>query len=253
MKFKATFTPSRSLEELKDQLPTRLRNLQRAIGQDLAAQTADVVKAKIPSGKWWQKLYRDAITYREHADGNEWAVAGLAKTMIGDVDAETSEIRFAGLTPDGAALRPYNPWVLDQIPVIAGGYKDSVVVRSAGESVVTGHRSRLVRIVPIAIQTLEDSGFSIEDGGKLQLNGATYVDIAFLAWAMEVGADGHERIPHWGPAANKLRTNAEKWARSAPTVRKADAALLGEEIPAVNLMSASEAEELRRIRDATWA
>lgn len=242
------------LKALAKALPKRVQNVQRAIGHSIAEHISKTVQSKIPTRGGWYSIYRNAITYRGTADATEWSVAGLAEIELSDPPATTTLVAFAGLDALGAALKPFNPWVIDLIPPVVGGYRDAVLARIANESSVDAERDRLAPLLPNVVDLLTSAGGRIgNDADPVIISGRTYADIAFMARRLEVGISGFPRVPHWGPAAGKAASNMEAWMGSPKITGDVTKAFSGVEIPAVNVMSKAEATNLAQLREATWA
>ncbi len=210
MKFGAEVKLSMPLSKLQDEVPGRIENVRRIVGREIAEKITHEVTRRIPSSGGWYKIYRDALAYKETSEGDQWAIAGFTKIELSDPPADTTLVDFAGIEPDGRALAGYNPWPIDMIPVVVGGYKDGANIYPAGEGAVTSNRERVRAILDVARQALiDDAQASLaDDSGQLEIQGDKVVDLAFLASRMEVGYGGFPRHPHWGPAVSKTRSNA---------------------------------------------
>lgn len=252
MSFRFDVTFSEDPRKLSAALGRRLKNVQTVIGRTLAERTSEAVKSKIPTGSNWLTIYKNSITYRESEDGDSWAVAGLATFDITTVPAKTTLIGFQGSDEYGSILKPYNPWPIDAVPAIAGGYKDTVVARQVSEQAVTAARSRIDNLISVIKAALVDRGAQILDGQPAVIAGKTYADLAYLAERLELGLDGAVKKPHWGPAAAKLTASAEAWIKDKQALDLIGLALSGGQLPSALTMSAAEAEQLAKIREATW-
>jgi len=251
MKLRTSKTSATPLSQIKADLGRRLHNVQRVIGRELASKIESEVRQRIPSGGWLS-IYRSSLTYRERDDGMEWAIAGMAEIELSDSPANQTLIGFAGTDPFGAVLKPYNPWPIDLIPPIADGYRDNVVARMASPSNVENERNRIAVLLPAIHSGLSDAGATVQPDGNVEINGKKYADLAFMATKLELGYIGFPRIPHWGPAAAKTKTNAKAWASTSEVAGNVDGALLGGKLPSVATMSKVEAEMLAQLREATW-
>ncbi|MDX1486860.1 MAG: hypothetical protein R3268_01570 [Acidiferrobacterales bacterium] len=253
MTFHAQFKSDFPLDKISKDLDRRFHNAKRAIGRKLAQEVTKEVLKRVPPGAGWLDIYRKAITYRESEDGMQWAVFGMSEIKLQDPPAETSLLAFQGNDEFTAILSPYNPWPVDLIPPIAGGYKGNAVVRNVAASEVEAARDRLNPLRGVIEKALSDAGATVMPPEFLvEILGKVYADIAYMAKRMELGYDGFPRIPHWGPAASKLNTMAERWAGQSESTEEVHSAFRGANLPSVSTMSQAEARSLARIRDASW-
>jgi len=238
------------VKRLVDDVPRRVNNVGRAVGRAVADNVADEVKQRLV-GAGWISIYRKGIFYKELPTGDEWAVAGFSKVELSDPPADTTLFWFAGKGL-GSVLSFYNPWTLDAIPAVKGGYNDTVVARMMSESAVTSRRTELAPILPAVRTALADAGAQIEPDGQVIIDGEVYADLAFMARRLELGFEGYPRVPHWGPAASAAHANVGRWVSDSRVLSLVEDALVGEEPGKVVEMSKAERDELARLREATW-
>lgn len=253
MKIRVYTTSTMSIRALEQALPERIAAARRVIGRAVAERLAQEVKDRIPARGGWYKIYRDALTFRESAVGNEWAVLGLSPVDLRTPPVNETLIAFGGTSPEGSILKPYNPWTIDMVPPIVGGYRDAVLVRAASESSVLQQRDRLAPLLPTVVDALDTAGFRVlDDSNLLTIGGQVMADIAYLAARLEVGYPGFPRVPHWGPVVAKARSSVESWVTATDVVSRVDQALAGAAVPVVNEMGPTEADVFRELREATW-
>jgi len=248
---KVNVSVTSNMEQVFADLPRRMANMGRVIGRELAARTAHEVKKRIPGGGWLS-IYRDAIDFFESTEGREWAVAGMAPIELKNPPAEKTLIGFEGKEALGKIMEAYNPWPVDLLPAIQGGFEGPVVARAASPADVEDERKRIALLMPTIRAALIDAGAKIFDKGTPHISGRVYADIAFLARKLELGYEGFPHIPHWTPASSKLRTNYENWTADPAVISKVAKALSGADLANVTTMSAEEAATLRKLRKATW-
>lgn len=238
------------LNRLIDDIPNRIDNARRAIGQEIADKIENEVSRRIPTNSVWMRIYKNAITYKETLNSFRWAVAGYADVPYGHLPAAETLIIFSGISQLGQILKPYNPWTVDTIPPVIGGYREAIVARPATESSVNNERNRLLIVLSIVNDALINAGASIDaQGSSPEINGKVYADLIFMAEKLETGGAGFSRVPHWSTAANKVETSMETWIKSRQIVDNVNDALLGASFAPTNIMSEAEADFLERIRD----
>lgn len=239
------------LKRLADDIPRRINNVGRVVGRAVAERTAAEVRGRLVGGGWIA-IYRNGIFYKELPDGTEWAVAGFSEVELSDPPADTSLFWFVGAGL-GNPLSFYNPWTLDLIPAIRGGYDDTVVVRMVAPAAVESRRAELAPIVPNVVQALQDAGAQILPDGEVVIDGHVYADLAFMARRLELGYEGYPRIPHWGPAASAANSNVSSWVSEGSVITAVEDVLVnGKEPGKVVEMSESERDALAKLREATW-
>jgi hypothetical protein len=207
-----SFRAKISAEELRAQIESRLDRAARVAGRAASDNVAKEVKRRIPDSGGWYTIYRNAIDYKEDPTSPRWSVGGLSEIKYSAIPVDESLVEFEGKDAFGSILAAYNPWPLDIIPPIKEGYSDNIVTRMAGEGGVESERDRLLPLLPLIKEALEEAGATLgDDSTFLVISGRIYADIAFLARRLELGYSGFPHIPHWSIAIAKLRSDMGKW------------------------------------------
>lgn len=254
MTFRIQLNSSSPLNKIQKELEGGFEEVSRVIARKLVHKTAEEVKKRIPTGGGWLDIYKRAIAYRESQDGNDFAVAGLSEINLREPPADTSLLAFQGNDDFSAILEPYNPWPIDMIPPIAGGYQGNAVVRNVAPAEVGAARERIRPLIGTIQSALTDAGASVlPDEFLVEINGKVYADIIYMAERMERGYLGYPRIAHWGPAASKLKSSAARWASQSDVKSDALSAMRGKVADSATTMSNAEAAKLKQIRDSTWS
>ena len=261
MKIKITKTSGPDLQALLKDIPRRVKNVATEVGRAVSEQTATEVKRRLGGHGGWVRIYYNSIIFREGMDGDNWAVAGINEThpKLFEDSAETTLLNF-----DSASARDVNslvsivannnPWPIDVIPVIEGGYPGTATVRMYDQGTVETIREARLRNLPGVIEALKAAGGRVDESGdNILMIDRLYADLAYMAKRLELGFHGYPRIPHWGPAASKLAAQGEKWASTPSVLRLLERAVKGKEPGKVATMSPAQASELVRIREASWS
>lgn len=189
------------------ELERRLRIAGSVAAANAAVHITDIVRSQIPSGGWYD-IYKKAITYFASADGMKYAVSGHWETQFSTFPADTTLVTFTGTSDIASVLVQFNPWVIDQLPAISGGYRVAATAKPQSVSDVEARRKVLVGVATPIRDKLKAAGATIVDGFPV-VNGRVYADIAFMARALEHGLAGLKRIPHWLVAYN-IATRSRK-------------------------------------------
>lgn len=228
MKFKLT-AKVRGPKSFKREVHRRARAAATVAGRAIAGGIqADVVK-RIPRGGVWLDLYRKAIQYLEGREQDEWAVAGLSRTELTTVPAESTQIKIKGNTPVAKILAQQNPWTVDTLPAIFGGIPAEAEVRPATAGEMASHRARLAGVLDDVVGKLRAAGAQVILGGLPTVAGAVLIDLVFLQMRLEHGLGGFPRVPHWLPAARQAANKSAKWVGAEG--REIEAALEGKPVP----------------------
>jgi hypothetical protein len=249
-----TKTSGPNINKMLEDLPRRIKNVGREVGRAFSEQIAAEVKRRLGGRKGWVKIYRDAIIYKESPSGDSWAVAGLddQHPNLFEFPAETSLLYFAG-NGRGNIPAGNNPWPIDVIPPLKEGYDDTARVEMHDPGTVENYRQARMLNLPGVIDALNEVGSVDTSGDTLVMIDKVYADIAWLARRLELGFQGYPRVPHWGPAASAASSQGDKWVSTSLVHIAVDNALQGAESAEVPQMSKAEADELARIREATWS
>jgi hypothetical protein len=198
----------RNAKKFAKESPARIGRARAEVGRALSKRIAEEVKKLIPNRPGWFEIYRNAIEYVENSDATEWAVAGLSRTKLTKVPAESTQVKFGGTTPIAKVMRRHNPWTVDTIPGIAGGYSMEAEVRPASKTEIESHRARLRAVLPDVKRELTDAGAVVLEGEFPTIAGEVFVDLVFLAKRLELGLGGFRRIPHWLKVARAAQNKA---------------------------------------------
>mgnify|MGYP001397520420 CR=1 FL=1 len=188
--------------------------LNMAVGRaaEIVATTiGQVVHDKIPRSDGWYGIYKEAIRAFSTKDGLTWAVSGEWPVRYSTPPADTTLVIFEGATPVAKVLMEHNPWPIDLIPQVSGGYRMRATARAYPESQVDFRRAVLLLKKDFIHKELERAGASIQANEFPTVNGRIYADIAWMADALEHGLAGFPRTPHWASAYQEARKHAGAW------------------------------------------
>jgi hypothetical protein len=214
------------IKKIIDELPKRIEAVGAHLGRTIALRALAEVQKRLPGGSGWPTVYRNAISAFESADAKEFVVAGYANVAEPAEPSEISLLDFAAVDPAldpvasaiAAVMIPYNPWVIDAIPPIEGGYIGDAVVRQTSATAVEAERSRLHGLLPVVGAALKASGAKLlTSGSKVYITGKFYTDTVWLAKRLEIGAGGFPKKPHWKPAGNITSKSGESWGNGQGT------------------------------------
>jgi len=253
MKFKLKKLPGPSLERLIADIPSRIENLSRVIGQGLAERAVKTVNSKLLDPTPWIKVYSRSITFRETADGLNFAVVGLSESPLSKVDASTTLVKFTNTEdqddPGISELVVHSPWAVDQIPPFV--FNGTAVSANANPDEVMMARERNNKIKDQVTTILKNLNLPKSASGFPIFKNGEYSDIKFMARAMELGITGHKKTVHWSVAANKI---GDYLGRLPSSIKQnGQKALNGVKFSPIVVMSDEEAEKFSKIRSSTWA
>lgn len=216
MRFKVKVDGGRAARRV---LRQRLFDAERIVARGVSQEVAAHVRQKIPSGGWYN-IYRNAITYFSVDDGRLWAVSGLWPTEFSTFPAETTLVIFEveeGLPDDspirkiGNVMKGREPWPIDQIPAISGGYRLTATGRPASEKDVETRREALLKERAQIIDDLVEAGAQVLPNMFPVISGTVYADVAYMAQALEHGLAGLKRVPHWASAFLAAKNKMGAW------------------------------------------
>jgi len=204
-KFKVTVKGDRAAQQA---LNARLVSAASLAADTVAERVKDLVREKIPEGGWYD-IYREAITYFVTPWGLKWAVSGLWPSKFSTFPADTTLLTFTGTGDVADAIVQYNPWPIDQVPAVTGGYRLNVVARPAAPADVDERRRSIASVIENVKAALTRAGATVKPGEFPEINGIVYADIAFMAKALEHGLAGLKRVPHWAAVFRMATTSKE--------------------------------------------
>lgn len=259
-KFKFTMNKkslNQAMKKFKKDKEDQIRQAALHIGREIAMQASKSLIKRIAGSKGaWLKIYKDSIKYIEVEGELEWMVAGISDVELSQLPAEETVVEFnAGSNdPISSMMAKYNPWTIDAIPAISGGYIDDIVAKPASETEVSVIRSKLQGQMATILDDLEELNATVEKYGLTKFNGRIIADIDFMAKRLEYGLGGFERKPHWRPMLADVKSNHEKWLKSYYIQNKIKDAFdqnkLKDELPAFRKrfmeMSKTEAESIKK-------
>ncbi len=230
MKFKLNGKSSIPLDRLRGDLSRRIQNFGKAIAQGAARAGSETLVRRIgESGTGpWRKLYKGAIQYRETDEGVKFVINGETDATLTTHSAETTLVTFVGDGDSIAILAEYGKFVVDLIPPYLFSGISYRVEEGVDESTVANRRAELAG-TPIRELTTKLDSVLTRSGDFAAFDNGQIFDIKFLAKAMEIGLPGHKQHKHWAIAAESVRSSLAK--PSSDTVRAADAALAGADVP----------------------
>lgn len=211
MKGKLKITEKGLKKRFAAETKRRVADASQEIASHLADRTAAAVREKIPDGGWFT-IYKLAIQYFEDPSHAKWLVQGKFPTALSNLPADSTQIEIYGDTEIASIMKGHNPWTIDMIPSIVGGYRANAKARQASSSEVKAHRKRLTEVLPDVVDALKAAGAVIEQREFPTIAGRVYADIAFMGKRLEHGLGGLPRKPHWLPAWRELQGQAGRWA-----------------------------------------
>lgn len=209
---KVTITPD--LKRWLKGNPERMTNIRRVVGRTVAARISEEVLKRIPKESGWYEIYRKAILWQESRKGDKWAVAGETDIELTQIPAEESLVEIRGGDLIAQVLAQYNPWSVDTIPAVDGGFSADLLVRTASSGEIEVRREALREQREEVIRKIQLAGGSVTLNELPVINGRVQADIAFLAKRLEYGLGGFPRTPHWNPVARLAVREAESWVGS---------------------------------------
>lgn len=228
----------------------RARAAATAAGRAIAKGIQEDVQERIPKGEKWLDLYRDAIKFLENDKKDEWAIAGLSRTKLTTVPAESTQIKIGGSNPIAIEMAKHNPWTVDTLPPISGGIPAEAEVRPASPAEMDGHRRRLREVYADLVSKITKLGATVTDGVKPSINGKVFIDLVFLQMRLEHGLGGFPRVPHWLKTARAAKNQAPRWVAAAG--REIREALAGGRLDEVDKLTEDLRKRLEKRRDESW-
>jgi len=249
-KFIKVTTTGKLPKNLQRDVMKRVRAAGTVAGRAIAQGIQEDVRKRIPRGEKWLDLYRDAIQYLEIDSKDEWAIAGLSRTTLTTVPAESTQIKIGGSSPIAAELAKHNPWTVDMLPPVSGGIPAEAEVRPASVTEMDGHRRRLREVYADVVNKITQLGATVTDGVKPSINGKVFIDLVFLQMRLEHGLGGFPRVPHWLKTARSAKNQAPAWVANAG--REIREALAGGRLDEVDKLADSLRKRLEKRRDESW-
>lgn len=197
-------------------LQARLRQAASLVADTIAEKVAEKVRQKIPEGGWYD-IYREAIQYFVSSDGLKHAISGRWEAKFESFPAETTLLTITGDDEVAAAIIQHNPWPIDILPAISGGYRFNVVAKPASAATVEDRRLSILPSIGSVKTALKTAGATPIDGLPT-INSIVYADIAFMARALEHGLAGLKRVPHWVSVYREATVSRESmgsWTKEA--------------------------------------
>lgn len=202
-----------------------MRNVRTVVGRTVAHEILDDVRRRVANGTGWLKIYRDALQFWESTDGTNWMVLGYLEVPLNEFPAETSLATIGAGDEASLAMAAFNPWPIDMIPPVSGGYNASLTVRQASAREVENERNRIHSLYRTITGLIEDK--LLTGDALLKINGKVEADISFLGKRLELGLGGLPRVPHWLPARLAVERKMRQISTARDTVKAVDDALRG--------------------------
>jgi hypothetical protein len=217
----------KALKELKVSVPEVGKAASNAALKELVERMAERVRDMIPDKGGWYDIYRKGVVTIKHGPDDYELAVDTTEMSFGDIEADSTLIWIGGGGDEIAAiLSTENPWTLDTIPAIPGGFQADLTVRPASESEIDFYRSRHLANRPTLESAIGALGKQIYplDAQLPVVNGRTMADVQFLATRLEFGLGGFPRTPIW----SKMQAEQEKILRSKQIQDAADNAAAAE-------------------------
>lgn len=196
------------------QAQRRVKAANAELGRQFAMNIAEAVKAELPRGGWFT-IYAQAVSYFESSGGEEWAAAGLWPREFSTFPADSTLIEFGGSTEVARIMASRNPWPMDAIPGLTGGYRATARAKQAAGGELEAARDRIGNIIDDVKAELSRAGAPTQDDAFPIIAGTVYADIGHLALRLEHGLGGLPRHPVWAKAFLRAQTAAIRWAEEA--------------------------------------
>ena len=206
---KITGRASIDLKKYQDSIKKRVRQVKSVIGDKVASSLVEEVRKRIPNQGGWFDIYKDALTFEE--DTNTWTVKAETDIELTQVPAQQSLINFSGPSAAAGVLSSFNPFPVDTIPPINGGFNADITVLAASYEEVMSHRERHSDLQAEISAALSRQGLSVNWTERPVINGKVVADLKFLSQRLEHGLGGFPRIPHWSAAVAEAARSAHKW------------------------------------------
>jgi|3_EtaG_2_1085321.scaffolds.fasta_scaffold40148_1 hypothetical protein len=188
------------IKRFKKSIPKAGELASRAVADKVAERIKERVKRMIPNEGGWYDIYRDSVKVIRHGPNSLVVEATVSEIKFGRIPAASSLI-WVSSSGDRAAsvLSHHNPWTLDTIPAIQGGFTGDLTVRPASESECDVYRRKRRLEMNTVLQQLVSVNAAIARGaGELpRINGRIIADVPFLVQRLEHGLGGFPRVPIW--------------------------------------------------------
>lgn len=186
------------LDSLKTSIPAAAKAASEATSRALAEKLAARIRELIPDEGGWYDIYRSGVQLIEITPGRYEITTNLTQLGFDQIEAATTLLWFSGGDDVGRMLGADNPWTVDTIPSIRGGFSADIVVRPGSEGEVDFHRRRQRANQAAVSLMLERLSRPVDPNGLPVVNGRVMADVPFLARRLEHGLGGFPRTQIWG-------------------------------------------------------
>jgi len=175
--------------------------------RELAGECLKVLKRALPEGEF--DLYRDAFSVRDIKPDRDMiednviaaGIYGEAKEEnINDKDAVTTllyfELKGTTVPAWGGVYEHYQPWTMDQVPVIPDLEFYKVLYRTTTPDDVVVRREQLIPTAKDVADLMFINGVPLR-WGLIGSGRPIYMDLGYKAVQTEFGLAGERYIDHW--------------------------------------------------------
>lgn len=212
------------LEALKTSIPAAAKAAGEASMKVLAEKLAARVRELIPKKGGWYDIYRNGVKLIEIGPGSFELTTNLTQLGFDKIEADSTLLWFSGGDDVGRLLGADNPWTVDTIPAVAGGFSADIIIRPGSESEVDFHRRKQRANMGAVAALMQRLGRQVMPSGLPTVNGRVMADVPFLARRLEFGLGGFPRTQIWG----RLPTDANNLGDDSAVTSAGDDAFVDE-------------------------
>lgn len=206
------------MEKIKKSLSLSALAGGEAATKKMAEKLAAHIRSLIPDKGGWYDTYRSGIKLVEITPGQFELSASLTELKFDKIEAATTLLWFGGGDEVARLLGNENPWTVDTIPSVDGGFRSDIILRPGSESEVDFHRRKQASNMTSIVAMLQRLGKKVDPNGLPSVNGRVMADVPFLARRLEYGLGGFPRTQIWG----RLPTDASNMSDDRDIADAAD-------------------------------
>jgi hypothetical protein len=188
----------KQMASLKTSIPAAAKAAGEASTKKLAERLAARIRELIPNKDGWYDIYRSGVQLVEISPGAYEISTNFTQLGFDKIEAATSLLWFSGGDDVSQLLGADNPWTVDTIPSIVGGFSSDIIIRPGSESEVDFHRRKQRANAASITLMIERLGRQVSANALPAVNGRVMADVPFLARRLEYGLGGFPRTQIWG-------------------------------------------------------
>lgn len=188
----------KGFKDLEKALPEAARVAGEASTKRLAEKMAAQIRRLIPKKGGWYDIYRNGVQLIEITPGQYEITTNFTRLGFDKIEAATTLLWFSGGDDVARLLSADNPWTVDTIPSVNGGFSSDIIIRPGSEAEVDFHRKKQGANMAATIAMLQRIGRQVSPSGLPTVNGRVMADVGFLARRLEYGLGGFPRTQIWG-------------------------------------------------------